>query len=207
MPFLLNILSLLLMLTSCSSSGNEAKTANPVVKGDSMETVKVVSPQADRTISNKTFGKLTIGMPVTSLQQLYPDMKTEERPVYEYGVDGETMGILLKNQAQPYLYLWTMKGDSKIHGITALSPDLQTPNGLKVGSTVAEILTLYPNCEAGISYIDDTEFIYIEDLGLRFEFLTDPDSRIGEYDFNDDPQPEFLKFKSKTAKVDRISVP
>ena len=207
MPFLLNILSFILMLTSCSSSGNEAKTANPVVNTSKIETRPVVAPQADKLISKKTFGKITVGMQVTSLQELYPDMNTEERPVYEYGVDGETMGILLKNQAKPYLYLWTMQGDSKIHGITALSPDLQTTDGLKVGSTVTEILSLYPNSEAGISFIDDTEFIYIEELGLRFEFLTTPESRIGDYEFNNDPQPQFRKFKVESAKVDRISIP
>ena len=195
------------MLTSCSSSGNEARHANPEVKTSTTEIKPAASPQADKLISNKTVGKVTVGMPLASLQVLYPDMKTEERPVYEYGVDGETMGILLKKQAKPYLYLWTMKGDSKIHGITALSPDLQTTNGLKVGSTVAEIVSLYPQCEAGISYIDDTEYIYIEELGLRFEFLTSAESRIGKYEESFDPQPHFLNFNTQSATVDRISIP
>ena len=150
--------------------------------------------------------KIHIGMTIQEMKDIYKSASFIEEPVYEYGIDGESNGLVVQENGKRLFFVWTMQNENKIKGITILSKDIKIDNNISVGMTLEEFIKKYPKSTLAIDLIDDRyEFIYVPELKYRIEFLTTDSTRIAEYDFGVG-EPEFIKIKNPKKEVDRISL-
>ena len=198
------LFALALIAVACNK--NE-KPANEVREPKKPEPKAEAAPKvlAPHLISGQTVGLVRIGMEIDSLQQKYPEYEFQEKPVFEFGVDGEANGLLAVKDNQPQFFVWALDDEKTVHGIVILSDRFVTGNGLKVGTTVEEILQKYPEVEIQRDGLDpNMEFIPIEDKKITLHFVNPEGVYIGEYD-TDNPEETSRSF-DLDRKVDRIYV-
>jgi hypothetical protein len=140
------------------------------------------------------------------LKSEYKSAHFVEEPVYEYGIEGTSMGMTIVQNEERLFFVWTMEESNIIHGITIITPTIKIDGNVKVGMTLSEFLKKYPNNKLAIDMSDnDIEFSYVQDMKYRIEFLTTESTRIGEYDFKVG-EPEFKRVVLPNSKIDRISI-
>ena len=193
---------LALIAVACNKNEKPANEAREPKKPEpkAEKAPKTIAPQL---INGQTVGFVKIGMPVDSLPVKYPGYEFQEKPVFEFGVDGEAKGLLVVKEGQPQFFVWTLDGESSIHGIVILCDRFETDNGLKVGLTVEEILKKYPEIEIQRDGLDpNMEFMSIEDKKITLHFVNPEGQYIGEYD-TENPEETSRSF-DLDRKVDRI---
>lgn len=196
--------ALALFAFACSKNEKPASEAiTPPKPEPRTETAPaVLTPQL---IAAHAVGLVRIGMPVDSLPKQYPEYEFVEKPVFEFGVDGEASGWLAAKENKPQFFVWTLDGENTVHGIVVLCDRFVTPDGLKVGLTVEEILEKYPEVEIQRDGLDPTmEFINIEAKKITLHFVNPEGEYIGEYD-TDNPEETSRSF-DLDRRVDRIYV-
>ncbi len=173
---------------------------NPEIEAEPLP--HIIEPQL---INGQTVGMAEIGMTLENLREKYPEYVFTPRSVFEYGIDGESKGLLALKADVPQFFVWTLDGESTVHGIVILSNEFVTENGLKVGITVEEVLEKYPKMEVQRDGLDpDMEFINIEDKKITLHFINPPGEFVGEYE-TDNPEETSRSF-ALDRKVDRIYV-
>ena len=202
------------LIISCS---DEKKTITEVNDNNQNKTDHQSQSEEQDTIQNQATGKVIsidkvqIGMTISEMKKLYPTAKFEAEPVYNYGVDGEGMGVLVKEKGKKLFFVWTLEGEEKINEVIILTPEIAIDNGIRVGMSLKEFLTkypeqMYPEQKLAIDMIDnEIEFSFIKGKNYRVEFLTTDSTRVADYNY-DAPEPEFIRVKNPSAKIDRISV-
>jgi len=150
--------------------------------------------------------KIQIGMTIQEMKDFYKSAEFIKEPVYEYGVDGESNGLVVQENGNRLFFVWTMLNDDKIKGITILSKDIKIDNDVSVGMTLEKFIKKYPKATFSIDLVDNRyEFSYVSEKRYRIEFLTTDSTRIAEYDF-EVGEPEFIKIKNLKKTIDRISI-
>ena len=197
------LFALALFAVACSKNEKPANEATEPPKPEpTSEAPEYLAPQL---INGQTVGFVRIGMIVDSLPVKYPEYEFQEKPVFEFGVDGEANGWLAVKDDKPQFFVWMLDGENKVHGIVVLCDRFVTDNGLKVGTTVEEILEKYPEVEIQRDGLDpNMEFINIEDKKITLHFVNQEGEYIGEYD-TDNPDETSRSF-DLDRKVDRIYV-
>ena len=198
------LFALALIAVACTK--NE-KPANEMREPKQPEPKAEAAPKMPETqvISGQTVGLARIGMELDSLQGKYPEYIFQDKPVFEFGVDGEANGLLALKDDQPQFFVWTLDGETTIHGIVILCDRFVTPDGLKVGTTIEEILQKYPEVEIQRDGLDpNMEFIIIQEKKITLHFVNPEGQYIGEYD-TDNPDETSRSF-DLDRKVDRIYV-
>lgn len=150
--------------------------------------------------------KIYVGMEMDEMKRLYPKAEFIEEPIYMYGVDGESNGIVVVVDSERLFFVWALEERTQINAIAILSPKIKIDGDVHVGMSLADFLKKYPNRPLEIDVIDNNyEFTFVEDLGYRVEFLTTDSTRVAEYNYNA-PEPEFIRVVRPEAKVDMISI-
>lgn len=161
---------------------------------------------ANESIDRISVDKLKIGMTIKEMKTLYENSKFIEEPVCEYGIDGESMGIVVVKNNNRLFFVWTLLGDDKIRGITILSPKIIIDENVHVGMKLSDFLKKYPNQKLMLDLVDERiEYCYIPKKKYRIEFLTTKSTRVSEFDYNE-PEPKSIRILKKDARIDRISV-
>ena len=144
-------------------------------------------------------------MPIGQLKTEYPDCGFAEMPVHDYGIDGDSKGLLLTKDSLPFLFAWTNDGEENIKGLVAMTRSLATSNGYRVGMTSGEIARKCPGCYVAPDMLDDRiEYVPVPGTEIRLEFITTDSTRIGRYRFNH-PEPK-SRILQPNQKVQRISI-
>ncbi len=150
--------------------------------------------------------KAHIGMTITELKKAYENAEFIEEPVYEYGIDGESKGLVVKQNNERLFFVWTMQGEDKIHGMTLLSDSIVIDDNVHVGMTLKSFMDKYPNATVHIDMIDERyEYLNVPSISYRPEFLTTDTTRVADYDY-EQSEPEFKGITKPNALIDRISV-
>lgn len=150
--------------------------------------------------------KIHIGMTIQEMKDVYTSANFIEEPVYKYGIDGESNGLVVEENGNRLFFVWTSENENEIRGITIISKDIKIDNNVSVGMTLAEFIKRYPEATLAIDLIDNKyEFSYVAKLKYRIEFLTTDSTRVAEYSFGEG-EPEYIKIINLKKKVDRISV-
>ena len=150
--------------------------------------------------------KIHIGMTIQEMKDVYTSANFIEEPVYKYGIDGESNGLVVEENGNRLFFVWTLENENEIRGITIISKDIKIDNNVSVGMTLAEFIKKYPEATLAIDLIDNKyEFSYVAKLKYRIEFLTTDSTRVAEYSFGEG-EPEYIKIINLKKKVDRISV-
>lgn len=159
----------------------------------------------DGMITKSSIDKAYIGMEIKELKIAYSNCNFSEIPLYEFGIDSENTGLLIKKKNKPILFVWTMQGDSTIAGIFCLTDEFETGNKIKVGLSVKDLLVLYPNCSLSRDCLEMAqEYTELKDIGVTVEFVTNEENRVGKYR-NDDCNEE-TKILDTKRKIDRIEI-
>lgn len=150
--------------------------------------------------------KAYIGMAISELKSVYDNAEFIEEPVYEYGIDGESKGLVVKQNDERLFFLWTLQGEEKIHGITILSDSIIIDVNVHVGMTLKSFMDKYPETTVQIDMMDERfEYLNVPGLSYRPEFLTMDSTRVANYDY-EQPEPEFKSVRIPEARIERISV-
>lgn len=150
--------------------------------------------------------KIHIGMTIQEMKDVYTSANFIEEPVYKYGIDGESNGLVVEENGNRLFFVWTSENENEIRGITIISKDIKIDDNVSVGMTLAEFIKKYPEATLAIDLIDNKyEFSYVAKLKYRIEFLTTDSTRVAEYSFGEG-EPEYIKIINLKKKVDRISV-
>lgn len=200
---ILTPINLLLIITflACNSIPSTDTNQNDSSIKDTNNSVN--AENSERILSAD---KASVGMTINELKKAYPNAKFVEEPVSLYGVDGEGKGLVVVNNNERLLFVWTLEGDDKIRGITILSPSIVIDSNVAVGMPLQEFLKKYPDIKLTISLIDeDIEYCYVKGKEYLIEFLTQPDNRVGEYEM-EGVEAESIRILRPDAKIDRISL-
>lgn len=200
---ILTPINLLLIITflACNSIPSTDTNQNDSSIKDTNNSVN--AENSERILSAD---KASVGMTINELKKAYPNAKFVEEPVSLYGVDGEGKGLVVVNNNERLLFVWTLEGDDKIRGITILSPSIVIDSNIAVGMPLQEFLKKYPDIKLTISLIDeDIEYCYVKGKEYLIEFLTQPDNRVGEYEM-EGVEAESIRILRPDAKIDRISL-
>jgi|26BtaG_2_1085354.scaffolds.fasta_scaffold03051_7 hypothetical protein len=150
--------------------------------------------------------KIHIGMTIQEMKDVYTSANFIEEPVYKYGIDGESNGLVVEENGNRLFFVWTLENENEIRGITIISKDIKIDDNVSVGMTLAEFIKKYPEATLAIDLIDNKyEFSYVAKLKYRIEFLTTDSTRVAEYSFGEG-EPEYIKIINLKKKVDRISL-
>ncbi|HOF16232.1 MAG TPA: hypothetical protein PLF32_06200 [Bacteroidales bacterium] len=200
---ILTPINLLLIITflACNSIPSTDTNQNDSSIKDTNNSVN--AENSERILSAD---KASVGMTINELKKAYPNAKFVEEPVSLYGVDGEGKGLVVVNNNERLLFVWTLEGDDKIRGITILSPSIVIDSNVAVGMPLQEFHKKYPDIKLTISLIDeDIEYCYVKGKEYLIEFLTQPDNRVGEYEM-EGVEAESIRILRPDAKIDRISL-
>lgn len=190
-------LSIAFILFSCNlEEDNESESSSqPDVK-------KKVFADNGQLMIDKAF----IGMSLQQLKDVYKKAEFVSEPVYEYGIDGESDGIVVENEGQRLFFVWTMDGVDTINGITILSPEILIDSNVHVGMSLKKFMERYPNQPLEIDVLDDRyESILIDSLRYSANFFTTDSTRVGVYN-HDSPVDEFIEVQRPEATIDRIAI-
>lgn len=192
----------LLTLFSCDNvKSNKQKEKS--VEPSQIETNTAVKSKQELKIK---VDKAYIGMAISELKTLYHNAEFIEEPVYEYGIDGESKGLVVKQNDEKLFFVWTLQGEERVHGITILSDTIIIDDNVHVGMTLKSFIDKYPATTVHIDMIDERyEYLNVPELSYRPEFLTTDSTRVAEYDY-EQPEPEFKSVRNRDARIERISV-
>ena len=203
MKYLISIVIIILTIISCNSqkTKNQDKTQT-----NSENKVSLVAKEPSDQVPEIKVDKAYIGMKISDLKATYEDSEFIEEPVYEYGIDGESKGLVVKENNERLFFVWTLQGEDKIHGITILSSSIVIDDNVHVGMTLKSFMAKYQNATVQIDMINEQyEYLNVPRLSYRPEFITTNTTRVAEYDYTK-PEPEFEKIIKPDAKIERISV-
>lgn len=132
------ILAVLMLLTLCACSGSSDETANT----DSTES----KPDVTETGYVFTDGDITIeiGADISTLDALGEPISTFEEASCAF--EGKDVTNFYTNYQ--VLLAYPNEGDSYIYSVTLISDAVATPEGLEVGMTADDVVTIYGECEA-----------------------------------------------------------
>ncbi len=203
MKSIISIIIVLLTLSSCDNQKSKTRKAKEINPDSDITKVEMNQIQQEPVIK---VDKAFIGMTIDDLKIAYKGSEFLEEPVYKYGIDGESNGLVVKNNNQKLFFVWTLQNEKKIHGITIISDSIIIDNDVHVGMTLKSFVDKYPNATVQIDMIDNSyEYINVPKLVYRPEFLTTNETRIAEYNY-EQPEPEFKSIIKPNARIQRISV-
>jgi hypothetical protein len=150
--------------------------------------------------------KIHIGMTIQEMKSIYNKAEFINEPLYEYGIDSEEKGIMVKVNGEALFFVWTMQGNDTIHGIAIVSKKIFIDKDVHVGMTLEDFHNKYPKSKLAIDELTlDYEYIHIPVPDYRVEFLTTDSTRAADYDYSKS-EPEFISIKRPKTVIDRISL-
>lgn len=157
-------------------------------------------------ITSNSVDKAYIGMEIEELLETYKDFEIAEAPLYEFGIHSDNNGVLISKNQVPILFVWKKYGQTTIHGIYCLTEEFETEDGIKVGSTIEDVLKIY---EGGINIerncLDGRdEIIEIPNHKIFLIFLINDKQKAGYYE-----TPECWEQSSQfnlSRKIDMIMI-
>lgn len=93
----------------------------------------------DNNITKTSIGGISLGMKLADVQRLYRDAKFTP-----FDMEGR-YGIRIIEEGNAILEMYSKDDYKHIYSISALSPRFSADNGLKVGMTLNDYLSIYPN--------------------------------------------------------------
>ena len=190
-------------LFSCNNETTNKQEEKHEESKSQIETTTTNKPTQESEIQ---VDKAYIGMTITELKKAYESAEFIEEPVYEYGIDGESKGLVVKQNDEKLFFVWTLQGEEKVHGITILSDTIIIDDNVHVGMTLKSFIDKYPATAVHIDMIDERyEYLNVPELSYRPEILTTDSTRVAEYDY-EQPEPEFKSVRNRDARIERISV-
>jgi len=200
---LLIIVIVILTLLSCKNEKTSTQDENLEISKIQLETS---TTNKSKQVSEIKVDKVYIGMTIKELKKAYENAEFIEEPVYEYGIDGESKGLVVKQNNERLFFVWTMKGEDKIQGMTLLSNSIVIDDNVHVGMTLKSFMDKYPNATVHIDMIDERyEYLNIPGISYQPEFRTIDTTRVADYDY-EQPEPKFKGITKPNAIIDRISV-
>lgn len=192
----------ILTLFSCKNEKTDRQKDKPEESNSQIETTTNKSNQELEIRVDKVY----IGMAISELKAVYDHAEFIEEPVYKYGIDGESKGLVVKQNNERLFFAWAMQGEGKICGITILSESIMIDSNVHVGMTLEAFMDKYPNARVRIDMIEGRyEYVYVPSIPYQPEFLTTDSTRIANYDY-EQPEPEFKSVRKPEARIERISV-
>jgi hypothetical protein len=116
----------------------------------------------------------------------------KEEDCWNYGIDGgESMGMLVERDGEPWLYAYATYSDweyevpsptDTIKYLYALSPQIKLFGGVRAGMTAGELATAYPDFQIHIGEMDEIEYGWSPSLPkYTFKFAVPISVRVGRY--------------------------
>ncbi|WP_269236830.1 hypothetical protein [Flavobacterium flavigenum] len=147
-------------------------------------------------------GDIKIGMNIKDAEEKLNELTKKEAEAYDFGFDGGGKAYIYSLENEPILALIPKRDSEEILVIIALSKNLKTNNDLNPKSKVTEIQAKYPNIEINQDLMMGWEFMSDKKNNWDFVFMTEENSRIGEYKEIEVP----TKPKRTETKMDWITV-
>lgn len=128
--------------------------------------------------------QVKIGSTLSEFRTILTDFQFDKAPLYNYGVDSESLGILVSLNNENLIFVWTKYQTDTINEIIVLHPDIVIDNKIKVGSTLKNYLDYYPQAKIELDAVNEEyEYAYLPEQDFIVEF-TDRQNPIATY--NDD---------------------
>src|SRR5688572_7020008 len=122
MKISLQFLCAFLLFTAC----NKTNQGSFIAKKAPIATMSETKTNGSKNeAQHLVVDKIHIGTTIDEMKNNYKYAEFKLESVYEYGVDGEGMGIVVIEKGERQFFVWTLEGQEKIHGITILSPSIK----------------------------------------------------------------------------------
>lgn len=151
--------------------------------------------------------RISYGMTFEQVKKEYPNATFSEVPLSRYAVDGGGDGTKVSIDGKDQFVFWLDWQDTTtIGGIIVLSEDIFLDDGVRVGLTVEELLTIYPDIETTIG-------IFGEEIAFRMEhwhwitFDRDEENPVAEY-IEDEAygEPKFVRFINQMGRIHHLTL-
>lgn len=140
----------------------------------------------DFIISSNSVGKAELGMQISVLYEVYNDCTFSDVSLWEYGIHSENTGILISKENIPLMFVWKKQDEITINGIFVLSNSFKIKNKISVGSSITDILSIFPDSKIKRDCLnEDEEYIFVKEINALLIFKTTKDSRVGHYNTQD----------------------
>ena len=144
-------------------------------------------------------GDIAVGMSTQEVKELLPNAKfLEKENQYDDCTEDNVMGFEIWEGDEHLCYTSSALSGGIINNLIVLAPKFWF-GGIHVGSTLAQVLKLYPNARIVPNLLSDWETIFIKDLAIEVTFRTNNMNRIAVLKDED-----FIKWQNKKNRVDFI---
>lgn len=155
-------------------------------------------------IEKGKLGNIEIGMTISEAEKHFQGLEKIEDEAANFGYGGGSSAFLYYLDDEIVFALIPYAYTDTICLIIATHENFRTINGLSPNSTVQELIEVYPDLVVYPNQITLTEFAVDEENNWNFEFGTDSNNQIGEYDnsnFDGPSKPTRLDIKSSWIEI------
>lgn len=205
MKILLTFL-LIVCLLSCSSRSKTQENDHRQKNLTQSSTLQLEKPFdfSKFLIEKRKLGNIEIGMTIFEAEVHFKGLKKIEDEAANLGYGGGSSSFLYYFDDEIIFALIPRAYTDTITLIVAIHKHLRTNNGLSPNSSVQDLLEVYPDLVVYPNQITLTEFAIDKENEWYFEFGTDVNNQIGEYDgsnFDGPSRPTRLDIKASWIEI------
>ena len=182
LPLAAGLLTLLLAapLTGCQSGERAIHRPTPPTDVPVAAPAPPV-PVPDWRIRPHQVGPFRIGHSIREYAAVLQTLAVDSVDPWPWGIDGPGSALLIRHGTDSLLTLVPYDDTDSIIFISLLTPAIPTESGIRVGTSVGELLRRYPDLRVTVDDLFSNEFSFDPANGWRFEFFTDSTTSIGRY--------------------------
>lgn len=157
-------------------------------------------------ISKGALGKIKIGQSISDAQLYLHDFKIKKDSAWLFGYGGGGQIHLYYDNDEPVLGLVPKSGTDTIHAIIVISEKFTNNKELSTALTFDELRQLFPTTEIELNEKYNWEQCLLKELNMFIIFATEKDTRIAEYEYDEDKTQKVNKLKNINKKIDWIAI-
>lgn len=182
-----------LFLWSCESNLQSTQTSQPKQNNFDFSLFMIQKGQ---------LGNIKLGMTIQEAEKQFSNLKKKTGSSGDFGLDGGSPIYLYHLKKEVLFGLVPKLFTDTLHSIIVLHPNFKTIEGLHKGSSVNEILKVYPNSKVQLNWINGNEHIIDTTNHLYFTFQTQKDKQVGDYSQNLQPsEPKNLSLQTDWIEI------
>jgi hypothetical protein len=157
-------------------------------------------------ISKGALGKIKIGQSISDAELYLKEFKMKKDSAWLFGYGGGGPIHLFYDTEKPILGLIPKRDTDTIHAIIVISEKFTNNKELSTALTFDELKQIFPSTEIKLNEKHNWEQCLIEEYNMLIVFATNDDTRIAEYDFDENYIQKINKLKNVSQKIDWIVI-
>ncbi|KOY87471.1 hypothetical protein AD998_16195 [bacterium 336/3] len=154
------------------------------------------------TIQKGQLGNIKLGMTIQEAEKQFSALDKKIDSANDFGLDGGSSIYLYYHKKEALFGLIPKLLTDTLYSIIVLDPKFKTIEGLHKGSSVNEILKVYPHSKAQLNWVNGNENIVDTTNHLYFVFQTQKGKQVGDYSQSLQPsEPKNLSLQTDWIEI------